>query len=142
MESDELKGLVAQIARTLQESVGNGAASEQEGLHALAAISLARRNMEDSRVHALQQIGNLQEIRDLLNLLFQNSLAAEVSETIAKVQEAITKIENYANHLANRVKEMDKLGHLLEHWLVTEVESAGADHVRISDLLTQYYNKL
>jgi hypothetical protein len=140
--ADEVKGLIAQIAYSIRLAVGNGSAAVEEGNAALTAVTRAHETLTNSRVHAFQQLGHIQDATNLLNLLFEQSLAPEISDALVLLNQAREKVTNYANHLSNRISELDRLSHLLEHWISTEINSAGIDFATIADKLTQYYNKL
>jgi prefoldin subunit 5 len=139
---DEIKGVIAQISFAVQSAVGDGAAAVDSATEAIALLRNAHNSLNDSRVAALQQLGHIQDIHNQLYTIFGDSFAIEISDSITRIRMAREKINNYVNHLANRISEIEKLIHLLEHWLATELDSAAADFRFVAEQLTMYYNKL
>lgn len=131
-EADELRGLISQLSLTLMGAVADGSTATQLGNETIDSLSVAKSRMTDSRVTALQAIGQLQDAEQQAQLLFQKTVSAEASDLIGQIRKARELVNNYVNHLTYRIDRLDQLTALMNQWVTYEMSQSGS-HLRVAN---------
>lgn len=135
-----------QIRRALQmllPIVGDGAAAVTEANEAIIALKTAREKLEGSRIHALQQLGELNRAIDLVSPLAFGTNSLALTQALEMLVKARKEIEKYVNGIVFRRENLGKvITQLQSHVKDTIDESGMSIRIAVIDLEDYAQNNL
>jgi hypothetical protein len=142
MSAAENKFEIMRALQMLRDAAGNGAAAMTEVNEALALFRTLREKMENSRIHALQELGDLNSALNILEVVSQGSNSQSLHNAVRLLRDTRKLVEDYSNGLTHRTASVGRTINQLEKFKEDTLNKSGVSFEVASLDLRDYMETL